>query len=354
MKLSIAGFLLFGAVFLGGMCAPGFAAPAAKAEDAKKAEGAKGEYQQIRMTTGDKQQITGRLYGKGDVGLVLCHGKGYKKGGESFHAECEYFAKRKVVCLAIDFRGYPSDSPPQLDGREKDIVAAFDHLAGLGLKKIYILGSSMGGFHAFDAARGLNKRKELGGIIVLSAFDMDGCKGIDARKLFVVAKDDVGSYQAMQRMKKAAAEPKKFVAFDKGGHGQTMFNKVRDELLREICEFIGVGDKEKDPKRLAPGQMELFTDEGGGKVAKTTREMLTVHPVSVFKDTVIILGEKVEIGKLEAKLKELRAKEKMYFMVGNRTGPGNETEERVRKMIRDTGHSPWVDMGIRYVPGSGE
>ncbi|MFC1671994.1 hypothetical protein ACFL01_02540 [Planctomycetota bacterium] len=52
-------------------------------------------------------------------------------------------------------------------------VAAFDHLAGFGLKKIYIPGSSMGGFFAFDAARKLNKRKELGGIITLSAFDIE-------------------------------------------------------------------------------------------------------------------------------------------------------------------------------------
>jgi acetyl esterase/lipase len=194
--------------------------------------------ERVQMRASDGHALTGKLYGKSETALVLCHGRKYVKGAESFAAECKRLQARGIMCLALNFRGYPSDVPPVLPGQELDVLAAVDCLFERGAKRVCVLGSSMGGFVALKVLKDLQARKPFAGIILLSAFDTRACRDASCRKLFVIAEDDVAHYAQWTSAFREAPEPKQKLVFKDGGHGQEMFKAHGEELTGKICEFV--------------------------------------------------------------------------------------------------------------------
>ncbi len=192
----------------------------------------------VKMLAEDGKQITGWLWGKGQTALILCHGRAYPTGGESFERECQYFVARGIQCLALNFRGYPAEAPPSLKGKENDVMAAFGYLATHGAKRIYVLGSSMGGFAALGALKQLATQPQFAGIIILSAFDKSACDEAPCPKLFFYAEDDSRLYKYMQMMLYKAAPPKQAVVFKTGGHGQTLLKTHGQEIVDQISLFV--------------------------------------------------------------------------------------------------------------------
>ncbi len=199
---------------------------------------AAGEPRAVEMTTADGKRITGLLYGSGATGLVLCHGRMYLKGAESFAKECDELSAKGLMCLAINFRGYPAERPPDLPGMEEDVVAGFEFLVGRGAKRVFILGGSMGGMAALRAASKLDGRKEFAGSIILSAFDTVAAKRLRVPKLLVVAYDDRRVYTKMMAMLFVAPPPKEAVVFARGGHGQRLFQAHHNQLIEVIHNFV--------------------------------------------------------------------------------------------------------------------
>jgi len=195
----------------------------------------------VQLKTSDGKAIQGLLYGRSDVALVLCHGRGYRAGGISFREQCEYLENKGIMCLALSFRGYPAESPPAPRGGQHDIVAAIAHLASLGAKRIFVLGSSMGGFIALRALPELEASPGFSGLIVLSAFHSDTARESRARKLFIAAEDDTAYYRQTLACFEAAATPKQMIAFKTGGHGQMLFRKHGQDLLDQIVAFVRLG-----------------------------------------------------------------------------------------------------------------
>lgn len=200
----------------------------------------------VRLTASDGKTTAGTLYGKGEVGLVLCHGRAYKTGAESFASEAAWLAAKGIRCLALSFRGYPADDPPMLPGQELDIQAAVDHLVKAGAKRVYVLGSSMGGFAALKALKALNETPQFAGMIVISAFSQESIRGLGGRKLFVVAEDDARLCPNLLRSFLQADGPKHCIVFAKGGHGQQLFTTHRLELLTEILTFLTAREKPEE------------------------------------------------------------------------------------------------------------
>ena len=194
--------------------------------------------QLVEMTASDGKAITGKLYGQSETALVLCHGRRYTTGAASFADECRDLQAKGIMCLAISFRGYPSDSPPMLRGQELDVVAAVDALVERGAKNVYVLGSSMGGFAALDALKALSAKPQFRGVVILSAFQSQGRVTASCRKLFVVAEDDRRLWPKVMAMFRKAAAPKQAIVFRTGGHGQQLFETRRDELMAEILTFL--------------------------------------------------------------------------------------------------------------------
>lgn len=197
------------------------------------------EGEAVELKTSDGKTIAGTLYGDGETALVLCHGRAYTTGAKSLATEARWLAARGVRCLALSFRGYPGDAPAaSMEGQDLDILAAFAHLARAGAKRIYILGSSMGGFATLKALKPLSEKPQFAGVVILSAFTQESIGGLGGRKLFVVAEDDRRLLAPLLRTFIQASGPKRCMVFARGGHGQQLFQAHRAELLEEIRAFI--------------------------------------------------------------------------------------------------------------------
>ena len=201
------------------------------------------EPEPVQIKTADGKTITAKLYGESKTALILCHGRNYRNGGESFTEQCRHFEQKGVACLAIDFRGYPAESLPDVTGKEQDVIAAFDFLVQRGAERICVLGSSMGGFALLDALAVLQTKRQLSGVILLSAYHPAACRGARCRKLFIVAETDAGFYDGVRATYESAVEPKRLLKFPDGGHGQSLFRSRRDEMLNAISEFVEAGPK---------------------------------------------------------------------------------------------------------------
>lgn len=199
--------------------------------------------ERVECKAADGTIITAQLYGEGKTALILCHGRGYKSGGESFAEQCLYFQQKGIASLALNFRGYPAESPPDLSGKELDVIAAFDFLVQRGANRIFVLGSSMGGFASLAALQKLETKPQLAGVIIISAYDAPACTRAQCRKLFLVAETDTSSYQGVKATYASAAEPKTLLAFPDGGHGQSLFRSRGEEMRKAISEFIAQGAK---------------------------------------------------------------------------------------------------------------
>lgn len=196
---------------------------------------------EIEIETADGKTITGLLYEGGGTGLVLCHGRMYKTGGASFRGQCAHLQKRGVACLAISFRGYPSDSPPRPVGAKEDVLAAVRYLEKTGVKRVFVLGSSMGGFVALKALPELEEEEVFAGLIVLSAFDSEAARRAKRPLLFVAAEDDAPNYSRTFSCFESASAPKQMIAYKTGGHGQSLFVSHEAALLDEIVAFLRPG-----------------------------------------------------------------------------------------------------------------
>ncbi len=197
----------------------------------------------ISISAADGKAISGLLYGTGETALILCHGRGYKTGAASFKEQCVYLKSKGMMCLALSFRGYPSESPPTLANRELDILAAVDFLVRRGAKRVFVLGSSMGGFVALKALQRLEEKESFAGLIIVSAYDATACASSSTPKLFIAAEDDKAYYAGVMATFEKAACPKQMIAYRVGGHGQSIFNVHGQASLEQILAFTGVANR---------------------------------------------------------------------------------------------------------------
>jgi esterase/lipase len=115
--------------------------------------------ERISFSTTDGGLIYADLYGAGDRGVVLAHGGQFNK--ESWREQALTLTKSGFRVLAIDFRGYgQSRAGAQTrqsdeDVRRLDVVAAIDYLRRTGSSTVSIVGASMGGDYAAEAAEAL-------------------------------------------------------------------------------------------------------------------------------------------------------------------------------------------------------
>ncbi len=193
----------------------------------------------VFFTASDDVEISGSLSGSGPIGIVLAHGLKYIDGKDSYLSEVSYFGEQGLIALSFSFRGYPAESiPPMAKGRDKDILAAGAFMAGRGCEKVFVLGGSMGGWIALDAAAALAEKPWFAGLILVSAGNPGAADGLAFPKLFIAAEDDPAILGRVRAMHATAAHPKKIIVFETGGHGQALFKTRRDELLAEIVRFV--------------------------------------------------------------------------------------------------------------------
>jgi pimeloyl-ACP methyl ester carboxylesterase len=202
--------------------------------------------ERVSFPTQDGGLIHADLYGTGDRGVVLAHGGRFNK--ESWKAQAEALEKEGFRVLAIDFRGYgqsrgPGQSDPLGAPLHFDVLAAVRYLRKAGTKTVAVVGGSMGGGAAGDAAVEA-KPGEIDRLVFLGSWGSDQPEKMRGRKLFIIARDDLGPGD-IPRLPKVRAHyerapgPKELVILEGSAHAQFLFATDQGErVMREIVRFL--------------------------------------------------------------------------------------------------------------------
>jgi dienelactone hydrolase len=191
---------------------------------------APGAFDEVRFETADGGQIFGNLYGEGSHAVVLAHGAIFDK--ESWDTLATRLAAEGYSALAIDFRGYGKSKAGRRPGAlYEDILGGIRFLKERGATRVSVIGASMGGGAAGNAAARVEPG-EIDHLILLAAVAAESPERMQGKKLFIVSRDD-GIRRTVERQFNAAAEPKELRILEGSAHAQHIFRTGRGRALTE-------------------------------------------------------------------------------------------------------------------------
>jgi pimeloyl-ACP methyl ester carboxylesterase len=201
--------------------------------------------ERVSFPTEDGGLVYADVYGNGERGVVLAHGGGLTK--ESWEKQGRALAQAGFRSVALDFRGEGESRegtqklPPD-EGRHFDVLAAVRYLRKTGAKSVAVVGASMGGDYAAEAAEA--EPDAIDRLVLLAAGAYTPLIRMRGRKLFIMSRDDVigdnkPRLPKIREQYERAADPKEFVILDGSAHAQRIFATDQGErLIREILRFI--------------------------------------------------------------------------------------------------------------------
>jgi pimeloyl-ACP methyl ester carboxylesterase len=119
--------------------------------------GEEDEGRKVAFQAEDGTKLLGRLWGEGEVGVVLAHGFSELTGQDDWLPFPGILAAQGYHVLTFNFRGFCSTDGcsgrrMELGNNWLDVVAATELLEERGAKRIFLIGGSMGGIAVFRAA----------------------------------------------------------------------------------------------------------------------------------------------------------------------------------------------------------
>jgi pimeloyl-ACP methyl ester carboxylesterase len=201
----------------------------------------------VSFSAPDGYHLQADQYGKGERSVILAHGGRFDR--KSWKPQAEVLAEAGFRVLAIDFRGYGQSHAGSQGGAQEedwkhypDVLAAVRYLHATGAKSVSIVGASMGGDAAGDAAVQANPG-EIDRIVFLAAEGGDAPQRLKGRKLFIVSRDDQSGdgprLPGISESYRKAPEPKKMVVLDGSAHAQFIFETDQgSRLMQEILRFL--------------------------------------------------------------------------------------------------------------------
>jgi pimeloyl-ACP methyl ester carboxylesterase len=201
------------------------------------------------MPAADGGTVLGDEYGTGARSVVLVHGGRYDR--TSWRAQAQALAAAGFRVLAVDLRAVADARA----GKESaclydapclalDVLAAVAHLRRSGARSVSLVGGSLGGGAAAQAAIDAGPDQAVDCVVLLAHMSIEHPERIPGRKLFVTSRDDAsGSGPRLPGIRaqfERAPEPKELLILDGSAHAQQLFDTDQgDRLLREIVRFLG-------------------------------------------------------------------------------------------------------------------
>ena len=200
----------------------------------------------VSFPTRDGGLVHADLYGKGDRAVVLAHGGRFNK--ESWKKQAEELQRAGFRVLAIDFRGYgesrgPGQSDPLGAPLHLDVLAAVRYLRKAGAKTVSVVGGSMGGGAAGDASVEAEPG-EIDRLVFLGSSGSEKPEKMRGRKLFLIARDDIGAgdiprLPGVRASYEKTPGPKALIILEGSAHAQFLFETDQAErVMREILRFL--------------------------------------------------------------------------------------------------------------------
>jgi pimeloyl-ACP methyl ester carboxylesterase len=187
--------------------------------------------------------LAGHIFGDGSIGVILAHMRLDDQTAWYPFAQ-ELVDSGDFTVMTFDFRGFgESDGEKQFDRIDTDLEAAYDYMReDLGIDKVFLVGSSMGGTAALVVA----PRLDIAGVISISApgqfppLDAEmTVENITAPKLFITSEDDVPQARTQEVLWELAPQPKEQHIYPGDAHGTAIFaTEHGPDLERRIIEFI--------------------------------------------------------------------------------------------------------------------
>jgi len=224
-------------------------------------------YRPVRFSAADGVYMVGRLWGTGDVGVILAHGFSHGLAQDGWLEFVPALVSRGYTVLTFNFRGFCdsegcSDRRGGLGKNWRDAMAAVEFMQTRGAKKIFLVGASMGGLAVLRAAR--MPEVDVAGVVSLStpqfpskyytgepeANDVTPARvrQIDEPKLFVAGTKElqlpgtaplrpgvksVRFAVDARRMFDAAEEPKELVLVDSSFHSSDLVTAAPADIVRQ-------------------------------------------------------------------------------------------------------------------------
>jgi pimeloyl-ACP methyl ester carboxylesterase len=199
----------------------------------------------VSFPTEDGGVVYADIYGEGDRAVVLVHGGQFNK--ESWQKQAQALAELKFQVLALDLRGYgKSRGPGDADSMDaplyQDVLAAVRYLRKSGAKTVSVVGASMGGWAAGDAAIA-SKPGEIDRVVFLGSAPSRSADKLKCPSLFIVARDDASEdgprLPGIRAQYEKAPQPKELIILDGSAHAQFLFQTDQaDRVMREIIRFL--------------------------------------------------------------------------------------------------------------------
>ena len=199
----------------------------------------------MSFPTEDGGVVYADIYGEGDRAVVLVHGGQFNK--ESWQKQAHALAELKFKVLALDLRGYgKSRGPGDADSMDaplyQDVLAAVRYLRKSGAKTVSVVGASMGGWAAGDAAIA-SKPGEIDRVVFLGSAPSRSADKLKCPSLFIVARDDASEdgprLPGIRAQYEKAPQPKELIILDGSAHAQFLFQTDQaDRVMREIIRFL--------------------------------------------------------------------------------------------------------------------
>lgn len=199
--------------------------------------------QAVSFPASDGGVIYANVYGKGNRGVVLAHGGRFNK--DSWKEQAQTLAAAGFRSVAIDFRGEGQSrgagGRSVDDDRRLDILAAIHYLRRTGASSVSVVGASMGGDYAAEAAEA--EPTAIDRLVLLASGAYTPVLKMKGPKLFILARDDANAdgprLPKIRAQYEKAAGPKKLIVLDGAVHAQFLFPTEQGErLMREILEFL--------------------------------------------------------------------------------------------------------------------
>ena len=200
----------------------------------------------IPMATGDS--LDADEYGDGTRAVVLAHGGRYDRA--SWRVQARAFAEAGLRVLAIDFRasvaaraGQQGDCLYDAACLADDVLAAVRHLRRTGASTVSVVGASLGGGAAAQAAA-VAGPGEIDRVALLAPMTIDAPEAMGGRKLFIVSRADTGAggqprLPGIREQYERATEPKALLVLEGTAHAQSIFATAQGaRLQRELLDFL--------------------------------------------------------------------------------------------------------------------
>ena len=201
----------------------------------------------VSFITTDGVELKGRIFGRGETGVVLAHM--YPSDQSAWWPFARMLKEHGYMALTFNFRGYgegdglSGGDKEEIESMPIDVDAAVDFLQGQGVSTVFLVGASMGGAASLKAVPG----NDVTGVVALSApVDFRGLSLRGDRSpvpvLLLATNGDRGAKNSAEVMidQGIVGPDTEFVLYDGGAdHGtDILYGRHGDDARARMLNFL--------------------------------------------------------------------------------------------------------------------